>query len=95
MSLRSIGGLRFRLAVKQILSFTILVSLLAWGAYILVARHIYSTVDEELQDRFIAVRSVSQIHHNSVTSLKEQADPEVREQFEKSLRYYRRPSNSR
>jgi signal transduction histidine kinase len=88
MSLPAIGGLRFRLALKQILSFAALVSLLAWGAYTLVSSHIYSTVDDELQDRFIAVRSVSQIHHNSVTSLKEQADPEVREQFEKSLRYY-------
>jgi signal transduction histidine kinase len=82
------GGLRFRLALKQTVPFAVLVSLLAWAAYALVARHIYNAVDDEIQDRSIAVRSMLQIRHNSVAWLKEQADPEVREKFEKSVRYY-------
>ncbi|MBZ5525093.1 MAG: HAMP domain-containing protein [Acidobacteriia bacterium] len=88
MSIQSISGLRFRLALKQTLPFALLVSLLAWTAYSLVARHIYNVVDDEVQDRSIAVRSMLQIRRNSVTWLKEQADPEVRERFEKSVRYY-------
>lgn len=88
MSLPSIRGLRFRLALKQTAPFAVLVLLLAWAAYVLVARHIYNVVDEEAQDRSISVRSMLQIRHNSVSWLKEQADPEVREKFEKSVRYY-------
>ncbi len=80
--------LGFRLAFKQTLTFALLVIVLAWSAYALLTRHIYDRVDEELQDRAIAVRSMLQIRANDVHWLNEQADPEVSAQFAKSIRYY-------
>jgi heavy metal sensor kinase len=80
--------LSFRLAFKQTLTFALLVMVLAWSAYSLLARRIYGQVDEELQDRAIAVRSMLQIRGNEIRWLNEQADPEVSTQFAKSIRYY-------
>lgn len=88
MKLPLIRRLSFRLAFKQTLTFTLLVILLAWSAYAVLARRIYGKVDEELQDRSIAVRSMLQIRANDIRWLNEQADPEVREQFAKSVRFY-------
>src|SRR5262249_9234884 len=78
----------FRLALKQTLTFALLVVVLAWSAYALLARRIYGQVDEELQDRSIAVRSMLQVRANDIRWLNEKADPEVREQFAKSIRFY-------
>ena len=61
---------------------------IAWSAYALLARRIYGQVDEELQDRSIAVRSMLLVRGNDIRWLNEQADPEVREQFSKSIRFY-------
>jgi heavy metal sensor kinase len=80
--------LSFRLAFKQTLTFALLVIFLAWSAYALLARRVYGQVDEELQDRAIAVRSMLQIRNNDIRWLNEQADPEVSTQFAKSVRYY-------
>jgi signal transduction histidine kinase len=88
MKLHSFRRLRFRLALRQTLFFAVLVSLLAWAAYGVMARRIYDEVDHQLQDRSVAVRSMLQIRTSGITWLKEQADPEVREQFENSIRYY-------
>ncbi|HKT51751.1 MAG TPA: ATP-binding protein, partial [Candidatus Angelobacter sp.] len=81
-------GLRFRLAFKQTLSFALLVIVLAWGAYAFLARHISSKLDDELEDRAIAVRSMLQIRDGQVRWASKTADLEVREHFEKSSRYY-------
>jgi signal transduction histidine kinase len=77
-----------RLAFKQTITFALLVVILAWSAYVLVARHIYGQLDDELQDRAISVRSMLQIRAGSVKWLNAEADPEVRAQFERSMRYY-------
>ncbi|HEY2363588.1 MAG TPA: ATP-binding protein [Candidatus Angelobacter sp.] len=77
-----------RLALKQTVTFALLVVMLAWSAYVLVARHIYGQLDDELQDRAISVRSMLQIRAGSVKWLNAEADPEVRAQFERSMRYY-------
>jgi signal transduction histidine kinase len=77
-----------RLAFKQTVTFALLVVMLAWGAYALLARRIYGQLDEELQDRAISVRSMLQIRAGSVKWLNAEADPEVRAQFERSMRYY-------
>ena len=77
-----------RLAFKQTLTFALLAVVLAWSAYALLARRIYDQVDGELQDRAIAVRSMLQIRAGSVKWLNTEADPEVRAQFERSIRYY-------
>ena len=77
-----------RLAFKQTVTFALLVGILAWGAYALVTRHIYSQLDDELQDRAISVRSMLQIRAGSVKWLNAEADQEVRAQFERSMRYY-------
>jgi signal transduction histidine kinase len=77
-----------RLAFKQTITFALLVGILAWSAYALVTRHIYSQLDDELQDRAISVRSMLQIRAGSVKWLNAEADPEVRAQFERSMRYY-------
>ena len=77
-----------RLAFKQTVTFALLVAMLAWGAYALLARRIYGQLDEELQDRAISVRSMLQIRAGSVKWLNAEADPEVRAQFERSMRYY-------
>lgn len=81
-------SLRFRLAFKQTLSFALLVIVLAWGAYAFLARHISSKLDDELEDRAIAVRSMLQIRDGQVRWASKTADLEVREHFEKSARYY-------
>jgi signal transduction histidine kinase len=81
-------SLRFRLAFKQTLSFALLVIVLAWGAYAFLARHISSKLDDELEDRAIAVRSMLQIREGQVRWASKAADLEVREHFEKSSRYY-------
>ncbi|MGE5322832.1 MAG: ATP-binding protein [Actinomycetota bacterium] len=81
-------SLRFRLAFKQTLSFALLVIVLAWGAYAFLARHVFSKLDEELEDRAIAVRSMLQIRDGQVRWFSKAADSEVREHFEKSSRYY-------
>src|SRR4249919_444507 len=77
-----------RLAFKQTVTFALLVVILAWSAYALLARRIYGHVDEELQDRAISVRSMLLIRAGSVKWLNAEADPEVRAQFERSIRYY-------
>ena len=77
-----------RLAFKQTITFALLVVMLAWSAYVLLARHIYGQLDDELQDRAISVRSMLQIRAGSVKWLNAEADPEVRAQFERSMRYY-------
>ncbi|HEY1936612.1 MAG TPA: ATP-binding protein [Candidatus Angelobacter sp.] len=77
-----------RLAFKQTVTFALLVVMLAWSAYALLARRIYGQVDDELQDRGIAVRSMLQIRAGNVKWLNAEADPEVRAQFERSMRYY-------
>jgi signal transduction histidine kinase len=77
-----------RLAIKQTITFALLVVILAWSAYALLTRRIYSQLDDELQDRAISVRSMLQIRAGSVKWLNAEADPEVRAQFERSMRYY-------
>jgi len=77
-----------RLAVKQTITFALLVVVLAWSAYALLARRIYGQIDEELQDREVAVRSMLSVRGNDIHWLNEEADPEVREQFSKSIRFY-------
>ncbi|HEY2497180.1 MAG TPA: ATP-binding protein [Candidatus Angelobacter sp.] len=77
-----------RLAFKQTVTFALLAVMLAWSAYALLARRIYGQVDDELQDRGIAVRSMLQIRAGNVKWLNAEADPEVRAQFERSMRYY-------
>ncbi len=80
--------LRSRLAFKQTVSFALLVALLAWGAYALFAHRIYDQLDDELQDRSIAVRSMLQVRNGEVRWLNKEADREVRDQFERSIRYF-------
>jgi signal transduction histidine kinase len=80
--------LRFRLAIKQTLSFALLVMVLAWSAYALFAYRIYEQLDDELQDRVIAVRSMLQVRNGEVRWLNKEADREVRDQFERSIRYF-------
>jgi len=77
-----------RLALKQTITFALLVVVLAWSAYALLARRIYGQIDEELQDRAVAVRSMLSVRGNDIHWLNEEADPEVREQFSKSIRFY-------
>jgi heavy metal sensor kinase len=88
MKLTLLRRLSTRLAFKQTVTFALLAVLLAWSAYALLARRIYDQVDSELQDRAIAVRSMLQIRAGSVKWLNAEADPEVRAQFERSMRYY-------
>src|SRR5258707_4826019 len=77
-----------RLAFKQTVTFALLVVILAWSAYALLERRIYGQLDEELQDRAISVRSMLLIRAGSVKWLNAEADPEVRAQFDRSMRYY-------
>ena len=88
MKLLLLRRLSTRLAFKQTVTFALLVVVLAWSAYALLARRIYGQLDDELQDRAIAVRSMLQIRAGSVKWLNAEADPEVRAQFEHSMRYY-------
>ena len=88
MKLVLLRRLSTRLAFKQTVTFALLVVLIAWSAYALLARRIYGQVDDELQDRAIAVRSMLQIRAGNVKWLNAEADPEVRAQFERSMRYY-------
>jgi heavy metal sensor kinase len=88
MKLVLLRRLSSRLAFKQTVTFALLAVILAWSAYALLARRIYDHVDEELQDRAIAVRSMLQIRAGKVKWLNDEADPEVLAQFERSLRYY-------
>lgn len=88
MKLMLLRRLSSRLAFKQTLTFALLVIVLAWSAYALLERRIYGQVDEELQDRSISVRSMLQIRAGDVHWLNEKADPEVRAQFAKSIRFY-------
>jgi signal transduction histidine kinase len=88
MKLTLLRRLSTRLAFKQTVTFALLAVILAWSAYALLARRIYDQVDEELQDRAIAVRSMLQIQAGSVKWLNAEADPEVRAQYEHSIRYY-------
>lgn len=88
MKLPLLRRLSSRLALKQTFTFALLVMVLAWSAYALLERRIYGQVDDELQDRAIAVRSMLQVRGNDFRWLNEQADPEVRAQFAKSIRYY-------
>lgn len=81
-------SLRFRLAFKQTLSFALLVIVLASGAYAFLARHIFSKLDGELEDRGIAIRSMLQIRDGQVHWFNKVADSEVREHFDKASRYY-------
>jgi heavy metal sensor kinase len=88
MKLLLLRRLSARLAFKQTLTFALLVVVLAWSAYALLARRIYGQVDDELQDRAIAVRSMLQVRANDIRWLNDKADPEVRAQFAKSIRFY-------
>ena len=88
MKLLLLRRLSSRLAFKQTVTFALLVVILAWSAYALLARRIYGHVDDELQDRAIAVRSMLQIRAGNIRWLNAEADPEVRDQFERSMRYY-------
>lgn len=88
MKLSLLRRLSTRLAFKQTITFALLVVVLAWSAYALLERRIYGQVDDELQDRAIAVRSMLQIRAGNVKWLNAEADPEVRAQFEHSMRYY-------
>ncbi len=88
--------LRTRLAFKQTTTFALLAILIAWSAYVLLARRIYDQLDAELQDRAVAVRSMLQVHGNEVRWINKEADTEVRSQFEHAIRYYElMDSNSR
>ncbi len=80
--------LQSRLAFKQTVSFALLVIVLTWSAYAFLARHIHDKLDDELQDRAIVVRSMLQVRNNDVRWLNKDADPEVREQLERSIRFY-------
>lgn len=80
--------LRTRLALKQTVWFALLVIVLAWSAYAVLARRAYDRFDDELQDRSIAVRSMLQVRNNEVRWLNKEADTEVRQQFEQSIRYF-------
>ncbi len=80
--------LRSRLAFKQTLSFALLVLVVAWGAYALFASRIYTQLDDELQDRAIAVRTMLQVRNGEVRWINKDADREVREQFERNIRYF-------
>jgi signal transduction histidine kinase len=80
--------LRTRLAFKQTSGFALLAVLTAWSAYVLLARRAYDQLDDELQDRAIAVRSMLQVQGNEVRWINKEADTEVRSQFEHSMRYY-------
>lgn len=81
-------SLRFRLALRQTLSFALLVMVLAWGAYAFLSRHVSSKLDGELEDRAIAIRTMLQIRDGQVRWFNKAADSEVRVHFEKSSRYY-------
>jgi signal transduction histidine kinase len=81
-------SLRFRLAFKQTLSFALLVILFAWGAYAFLARHVFSKIDGELEDRAIAVRSMLQVRDGQAHWFSKAADSEVRQHFEESSRYF-------
>jgi signal transduction histidine kinase len=80
--------LRTRLALRQTFSFALLVIILAWSAYGLLARHVYGQVDDEVQDRSIGVRAMLQVRDGHVRWLNQEADSEVREQFEHAVRFY-------
>jgi len=80
--------LRTRLALRQTFSFALLVIVLAWSAYGLLARHVYGQLDDEVQDRSIAVRTMLQVRDGHVRWLNQEADSEVREQFEHAIRFY-------
>ena len=88
MNLVLLRRLSARLAFKQTVTFALLVVVLAWSAYALLARRIYGQVDEELQDRAIAVRSMLQIRASAYPLAERKADPEVRAQFAESIRFY-------
>src|ERR1051326_5979944 len=88
MKLLLLRRLSSRLAFKQTITFALLVVVLAWSAYALLARRIYGQIDEELQDRSVAVRSMLSVRGNDIRWLNEEADPEVKEQFSKSIRFY-------
>jgi signal transduction histidine kinase len=77
-----------RLALKQTAWFALLAMVLAWSAYGVLARHIYGHFDDELQDRSIAVRTMLQVSNGQVRWLNKEADAEVRQQFEQSIRYF-------
>ena len=81
-------SLRFRLAFKQTLSFALLVIFFAWGAYAFLARHVFSKIDGELEDRAIAVRSMLQVRDGQAHWFNKTADSEVRQHFEESSRYF-------
>lgn len=88
MKLVLLRRLSTRLAFKQTVTFALLAIFIAWSAYALLARRIYGQIDDELQDRAIAVRSMLQVRAGTVKWLNAEADPEVRAQFERSMRYY-------
>ena len=88
MKLQLLRRLSSRLAIKQTLTFALLVVILAWSAYELLARRVYGEVDHQLHEQAIAVRSMLLIRGNDIRWLNEEADPEVREQFAKSIRFY-------
>jgi len=77
-----------RLALKQTAWFALLAMVLAWSAYGVLARRLYGELDSELQDRAIAVRTMMQVSNGQVRWLNKEADAEVRQQFEQSIRYF-------
>lgn len=88
MKLLLLRRLSSRLAIKQTITFALLVVVLAWSAYELLARRIYGEVDHQLHEQAIAVRSMLLVRGNDIRWLNDQADPEVRDQFSKSVRFY-------
>jgi signal transduction histidine kinase len=88
MKLLLLRRLSSRLAIKQTITFALLVVILAWSAYELLARRVYGEVDHQLHEQAIAVRSMLLIRGNDIRWLNEEADPEVRDQFAKSIRFY-------
>ena len=90
MKIQLTRHLRTRLALRQTFSFALLVVMLAWSAYGLLARHVYGQVDDEVQDHSIAVRSMLQVRDGHVRWLNQEADIEVREQFERAIRFYQK-----
>lgn len=80
--------MRSRLALKQTFWFALLVIAIAWSAYAVLVRRASDRLDNELQDRSIAVRSMLQVRNSEVRWLNKEADAEVRQEFAQSIRYY-------
>src|ERR1700760_4183517 len=81
-------SLRTRLAMRQTLIFAAAAIVLTTMAYLVVAGLQYEVVDNQLEDRTGAVRTLLQIRDGNVQFLHDLADPEVKEKFARSYQYY-------